>query len=79
MRQAKIAAVLVAVFAAGCVAAHVIVPPARAGTAPQRWEYACHTLHDESGLEDTANKYGVQGWEMSAAVGSLWCFKRPLP
>jgi hypothetical protein len=79
MTQAKTALVLVVVFFAGCAASRLIVRPARAGTSPQRWEYACSTVHNESGLEDTANKYGVQGWEMSAAVGSLWCFKRALP
>jgi len=70
-------------FMLGCVSASMVVPPARAGTSPQRWEYHCF---DEWGADDVteeANKVGKQGWEMAGGnslnTAVTWCFKRPLP
>jgi hypothetical protein len=86
MSQTKTACLLLLTFFAECAASRLIVPPARAGTNPQRWEYTCM-----SGGEDfprRANVFGEQGWEMAATVslvaggtssGETWCFKRPLP
>ena len=79
---------LVGVFLLGCIASHVAstqfsVPPARAQTAPQRWEGVCD---QPSGFENTTpmlNAYGAQGWEPvtvshEGAGYYLVCFKRPL-
>ena len=59
------------------------VPPARAGTNPQRWEYMCVQTRDADEATAGANEAGIKGWEMSGGtqVGqhhALWCFKRPL-
>jgi hypothetical protein len=90
MSQAKTAFVLLVVFFAGCAAERFIVPPARAGTNPQRWEYVCKEGNDDR-FSNVANEMGQQGWELAAAAGAgwgsgmltqhslLWCFKRPLP
>ncbi len=70
------------VFVAGCVAAQFIVPPVRAGTTPQKWEYIClgggpgEQVNEE--LMKTFNDSGAQGWEMFASWNAN-CFKRPLP
>jgi hypothetical protein len=90
MSQAKKVALLLGVFFIGCAAEHfIVVPPARAGTTPQRWEYACERANDD--VTKMANRYGIQGWELAAAAGEawggamahdetmIWCFKRPLP
>jgi hypothetical protein len=89
MSQAKKVALLLAVFFLGCAAERFIVPPARAGTSPQRWEYACQRATED--VTKMANAFGLQGWELTAAAGTawggalsheetmLWCFKRPLP
>jgi hypothetical protein len=83
MSRAKTAFALLVVFFAGCAAERLlVVPPAHAGTSPQRWEYFCK---GESGAEDVtkmANEAGQQGWELAAVGGPsswTWCFKRPLP
>jgi hypothetical protein len=85
MSQAKKVALLLGVFFLGCAAERLIVPPARAGTNPQRWEYFCKTEFGEKDVARMANELGQQGWEMTA-VGVLpmgtnedWCFRRPLP
>ena len=80
---------LVLVFLLGCFASHVArttfeVPPARAQTSPQRWEYACEWIEEELGGEGVArlNQYGAQGWELVSAFGvsgsKAICLKRPL-
>ncbi len=89
MSQLTKVALLLAVFFLGCVAQRLIVPPARAGTTPQRWEYACdETDPGASDAMSMANKYGGQGWEMvttgEGGVGAFsrrvtYCFKRALP
>ena len=68
-------------LAIGCAAAPFVVPPARAGTNPQKWEYSCFDDFGAESVGSKANQMGAQGWEMAAAAGgkSTWCFKRPLP
>jgi hypothetical protein len=94
MNQATRVLLLLGVFFAGCaaqqVAAHYVVPPARADApAPrQQWQYLCWRGSED--ITMNANKYGQDGWEMVAAAGSgsgqglaqhetmVWCFKRPV-
>ena len=70
-------------LAIGCAAAPFVVPPARAGTNPQKWEYMCFQDHDSESVAQSANKAGAEGWEMAVSSGAggrfLWCFKRALP
>jgi hypothetical protein len=85
---------IVGLFLVGCAAGAVgtstfVVPPVRAGTAPQKWEYLCKNFDNTArdGIEAatrSANIAGVQGWEMSGMAGGggtlmAMCFKRPLP
>ena len=94
MSKPKTVLGLFGAFLAGCLATQVaplVVPPARAGTSPQRWEYACLQSQgprvNELGSQTAAvmNTYGQQGWELASALGGTdvqtptWCFKRPLP
>jgi hypothetical protein len=88
MNRAKTAFALLVVFFAGCAAAELrplIVPPARAGTSPQRWEFTCISRGGSGNAEfaQNASVFGAQGWEMVGGAGdhieSTWCFKRPLP
>jgi hypothetical protein len=86
MSQAKTAFVLLVVFFAGCAAERLlVVPPARAGTNPQRWEYFCKDMSGDPDVNKAATLAGQQGWELAAAgntdraAGATWCFKRPLP
>jgi hypothetical protein len=82
------------VFVLGCVASQIastfVVPPARAGTNPTRWEYHCFAGNAST---EYFNKLGQQGWELAGAAGAgagagnsfdkelqlQWCFKRQLP
>ena len=66
-------------LAIGCAAAPFVVPPARAGTNPQNWEYLCFQESYPDKIAEKANKAGAQGWEMILSNGSLYCLKRPLP
>lgn len=90
MRQTQSVAVLLLGIIVGCAAERIlVVPPARAGTTPQRWEYSCESAIQ--GITAMANRYGQEGWELTAAAGygaglglsqeekMVWCFKRPLP
>ena len=79
------------VFLVGCAvggaASHVVAPPVRAGTNPERWEHYC--FKGSSGISQTADKLGAEGWEMVAGAGAgagdgimkemvfVFCFKRP--
>jgi hypothetical protein len=66
-----------------------VVPPARAGTSPQRWEYICKSATEnfDAQVDATtamANAYGREGWEMTGSGSGggdrgevTWCFKRP--
>jgi hypothetical protein len=93
MKRSTRAILLLGVFFAGCATSQVVarswVPPARADTRAQRWEYACQRATED--ITRQANDLGAQGWEMVAAAGAgwggdtvhdhtmVWCFKRPLP
>jgi hypothetical protein len=66
-------------LAIGCAAAPFVVPPARAGTNPQKWEYMCFQENERPVVAEKANKAGAEGWEMALNEGAFWCFKRPLP
>jgi hypothetical protein len=85
MNRAKTAFALLVVFFAGCAAERLfVVPPARADTSPQRWEYTCMSGADDPA--ETAHKasvFGAKGWELVGAgthmYGATWCFKRELP
>ena len=85
-RESKV--LLVIVFLLGCFASHVArtnfdVPPARAQSTAQRWEYVCAAA---SGVPEeraaALNLYGAQGWELATEATypgeSRYCFKRPL-
>jgi hypothetical protein len=57
------------VFIVGCatggVAAQLVVPPARAGSTPTRWEYQCAFEDaDAARVTTTLNKLGAEGWEL---------------
>jgi hypothetical protein len=78
-------------YGAGTTASNFVVPPARAGTNPPRWEYTCMVLParasgptpDASELANM-NKAGGEGWELVTAQGggslnTVFCYKRPLP
>lgn len=78
------AAVLMFGIGVGCVTASFIVPPVRAGTDPQRWEYACAQPYGMTAVVEVEdlNKLGAEGWELVATQGAprgAFCFKRPLP
>jgi hypothetical protein len=86
MRTSNSVAVLLLGIIVGCAAERVLtVPPAHAGTTPQRWEYACIDGLQPDPVAKAANQFGQQGWEMVTASGAwanyapTWCFKRPLP
>jgi hypothetical protein len=80
---------LALLFLLGCVtggvASRVTIPPARAGTNPQRWEYLCAQNPDMKWM----NEAGAAGYELvtSAAYSrinnfdddrTVYCLKRPL-
>lgn len=83
-RESKV--LLVGVFLLGCLASQVVrthfdVPPARAQTSPQRWEYACEVFLAVEEIVPRLNEYGAQGWELTtldATGGAYVCLKRPL-
>jgi hypothetical protein len=61
--------IIAIVFIVGCatggVAAQLVVPPVRAGTAPTRWEYWCTMVGAEGGrVTPTLNQLGAEGWEL---------------
>jgi hypothetical protein len=61
-----------------------VIPKARAGTNPARWEYTCANAQPEYKSDlDEFNRAGAQGWELAAGAGQpgarTWCFKRQLP
>jgi hypothetical protein len=78
---ATISLALVA-FVFGCVTEALVVPPVHANPNAARWEYHCITETGYSGTEtmqEDFNKLGREGWELAAAEGARFCFKRPLP
>jgi hypothetical protein len=84
MRNSQSVVALLLGIVLGCAAERVlVVPPAHAGTTPQRWEYACRNASGEKEPTDTANQFGQQGWELvGAAPQTLWgyvVFQAPAP
>ena len=88
MKRLVIALSLTVAFLVGCltatVASNFVVPPIKAGTNPQKWEYTCFRKYADL-LDETkslSDKLGSQGWEMSSTAGGpfgvVYCFKRPL-
>ena len=87
-RSAVIGMVFLIGCAVGGASSRLVVPQARAGTNPTRWEYHCIDGSDELGVN--SNKMGEQGWELAAGAGAgsgtgvgssntfVGCFKRPL-
>ena len=76
---ATISVALIA-FVFGCVTEALVVPPVRAGTNPQRWEYKyVRESVSVEAAEQMSNRMGAQGWELASADGTIFCFKRPLP
>ena len=69
---------------AGGMGAQFVVPPARAGTSPTRFEYLCRWPEEGSGMRVAdMNRAGSEGWELVTmtlvANQAVTCFKRPLP
>jgi hypothetical protein len=87
MHLTKTSLALVA-FLAGCgasaVASQLVIPSARAGTNPTRWEYLCliaepHLTGRSKRDVEAFNAAGAEGWELATTGNAAWCFKRPLP
>ena len=90
---------LLITFLLGCVTTQIamqsernfIVPPVKAGTNPQRWEYKCFHEHQSNAatIEVKSNRLGLKGWDMVSIGGAgggmldghhvSICFKRALP
>lgn len=83
MNRLTVAFMLLATFFAGCIAAHYVIPAARAGTSPQRYEYLCDNI-GFGGMDQfkaIAKEAGEKGWELVGvfgANGTGYCFKRAL-
>jgi hypothetical protein len=71
MNRSTLALAIVCAAAIGCAAGAVatsrVVPPARAGSNPQKWEMTCVEENNARKLKDWGNKAGDQGWELAAA------------
>jgi hypothetical protein len=65
--------------ACGPTWSNYVVPSARTGTSPPRWEYFCDSARTVESATDKLNAAGAQGWELAGAAGTVFCFKRPLP
>jgi hypothetical protein len=95
MSKPKMVLGFVGVFLLGTAATQIaplVVPPAQAGTSPQKWEYTCKPVprggtnvdkeaHDTAAI---ASELGREGWEMSGGGPrdngyGIWCFRRALP
>jgi len=82
-RSVQLAVLFLVGCATGGVASRIAIPPARAGTSVQQWEYTCLKNADTS----TMNSAGREGWEMLSSMpvqgaggitNDFWyCFKRP--
>ena len=73
MRRIVVGLSLLVAFLVGCLASSVVtpqvfhVPPARAGSTPQKWEYSCiATLDLEKAQQATMrfSQMGSEGWEL---------------
>jgi hypothetical protein len=81
MKQLGIVLVFGLGVGVGCAAGTAVqtqVAEAQAPAGVQRWEYKCFHRVYPGPVEEDANAIGVEGWEMSGASQSVWCFKRPL-
>lgn len=90
MKHPFLAIVFILGCATGGVASQLVIPPARAGTPPTRWEYLCgidRADYDQLVDVKTFNRAGAEGWELAAMVsprpgGTMsqgkihYCFKR---
>jgi hypothetical protein len=93
MRPMKHSGIIAIVFVIGCatggIAAQLVVPPARAGTSPTRWEYQCARVDTEvADVAANLNRLGAEGWELVSVApatssrgtyGYMLCAKRALP
>jgi hypothetical protein len=86
MKRLCFAMALIIMFLVGCITAHVaselVIPPAKAGTNPTKWEYVCH--RHEGGnlatkLTEASNQAGSQGWEMVSASYGIGAMGDPAP
>jgi hypothetical protein len=69
----KHSAIIAIVFVIGCatggIAAQLVVPSARAGTSPTRWEYQCAQVGSAATDVTTAlNRLGAEGWELASVA-----------
>lgn len=73
-----------AVFLVGCAvggaSSQLVVPKASAQQAAQltKWEYKCVTSEPPDETTALSNRFGAQGWEMTAVAGHATCFRRPI-
>ena len=95
MKKLVIGLTIAVAFLTGCltamVATKLVVPPAHAGTNPQKWEYYCTDEGirlDEKIITESFNRVGKEGWELASVASAtiyenflteaMFCFKRPL-
>jgi hypothetical protein len=83
--------VCLVVFLVGCAAggaASTLVGTAAAQPGPPgapRWSYACFKNDRPASIQEQANRFGAEGWELASSALSggadvsspIWCFKRP--
>ena len=66
-----IAVIFLVGCATGSVASQLVIPPIRAGTQPQRWEYLCAQSSPETNkLSAALNNAGGAGWELVSTVAA---------
>jgi len=90
MKKTGLAALILIAFLIGCgtstAVQQLLVPPARAQTNPQRFEYHCVKIFrmEPEELGPMFSKLGAEGWELSIPIAMVQgqtlgaCFKRPL-
>lgn len=70
-RRGWIAVIFLVGCATGSVASQLVIPPIRAGTQPQRWEYLCAQSSPETGkLSAALNNAGSAGWELVSTAAA---------
>jgi len=66
-----IAVIFLVGCATGSVASQLVIPPIRAGTQPQRWEYLCAQSSPETNkLTPALNNAGGAVWELVSTVAA---------
>jgi hypothetical protein len=69
--------IALAAFLAGCgasaAASQLVIPSARAGATPARWEYFCINGNDVKG---EWNRAGAEGWELVGEFKGFSSFTR---